>query len=1187
MLIEPTVPPRDAVRRITKSSQDCEPARVIMQIKRNADMHLARVQSEQDRIQQKVKTLRAKHQQKSDTLQELWEQRKLRHQQEVGELELELAGLEDKFEARWAEEEKALQEVLDKQDKRGQEAIAELETELLRQSDLLRNEVRSAEEESNTQAVDLKEVGESMEQELKARMEVKKQAMETSSDAEVRRFRGYREGNEKAAEHLMEEAKIFQQGINFLRETYSRTPRLPRKHPVAVAPVDVNSPYRRKGEKAVVTSRDAANRQTTYTFAVLLGSRASCEEMILLVTLLQLLGSNVQIPLWTFAAPTTGGRQVQSLDGQWRFQREKVTPQVCNATTFPEPLTGHCTGLLKQGRPEDGGPGNATACRAACCAESACNAWQWRPGSCWLGFLDIRSSCTGSGQWQGEGDPSRKPRKMMPGSPCWEDGCRSDLDDSHWRVVDVPHDFVVEGNFTPTADKSHGYLPYGIAWYRRKVCIPEAADIASGKRYAWLEFEGVMVRSQVWLNGVYLGGHGSGYTPFLVDLGVAKLTPDCSNVLAVHADATSPDGWWYDGGGIYRHVWLTVADPVHVAPWGVYAPARVSVPLRGAEANADAEVHPIVAFRNKRNATENLEVTCTVKTSGGAVVASQVSAATAAGNATTEISLRSLQMPGASLWSPAHPALYRLEVSISSTSSQDQVSVTFGVRTVAWDPNKGFVLNGVPTKILGTANHQDFAAVGVAVPDHLQVHRLRKLKEFGANGFRTAHNPHNEALLQAADEEGILVWAENHRNGQDEEMEVMIKRDRNHPSIVIWSICNENLCHSDDVVADAKRLKALAHRLDPLMGRPVSANYNDFNGNHTPMDVMGFDYSPETYDRWHAAAPEVPAISSETSSAYSDRGLVANDPAAGHVRDYDTEHPGWGETSQVAWQAILSRSFVAGGFTWTGWDYRGEPTPYQWPDVNSHFGVLDMAGFWKHRAYYYKACWTPPSTEYILHLLPHWNWEEHRCGDGCRRDAATGAMLVTVWAYSNAEEVELIHPNGTSMGKISASPCSHVSWEVPFLAGQLTAKGYVKGQVVQTAEVHTTGSPQSLRLRIKDGVGESGVIANGQDVALLSVDVLDAQGSIVPTASAMVTFAVEGGARILGTANGDPASLELNTSPQRPAFGGRLMAVLRPTAPASGAIRVTASSPGLTSDSLQLKVLPKAPKAAKHGQLIV
>jgi len=749
------------------------------------------------------------------------------------------------------------------------------------------------------------------------------------------------------------------------------------------------------------------------------------------------------------------------------------------------------------------------------------------------------------------------------------------LDDSHWQVVDVPHDFIVEGNFTPAADKSHGYLPYGMAWYRRMVCLPEAADISAGSKYAWLHFEGVMVRSQVWLNGVYLGGHSSGYTPFIVDLGVAKLMNDCSNVLAVQADATSPDGWWYDGGGIYRHVWLTVADPVHIAPWGVYAPAVVTGQLHAGQATADAEVRPSVEIRNRKNSTEELKVTCTVKSSGGAPVWSQASTVVVPGLQTTETSLPPIPMPGAYLWSTKTPVLYTLEVSISSPTGIDSVSESFGVRSIAWDPNTGFALNGVATKILGTANHQDFAAVGVAVPDQLQVHRLRKLREFGANGWRTAHNPHNEALLRAADSEGFLVWAENHRNGQDAEMEAMIKRDRNHPSIVIWSICNEALCNSDNVVADALRLKAIAHRLDPLMGRPVSANYNDFNRKDTPMDVMGFDYGPEMYDRWHAAAPEVPAISSETSSAYSDRGLVANDPVAGHVRDYDTEHPGWGETSQVAWQNILNRSFVAGGFTWTGWDYRGEPTPYQWPDVNSHFGILDMAGFWKHRAFYYQACWTPPSEKYIVHLLPHWNWEEDSCSGTCRKVARSGTMLVTVWVYSNVEEVELIHPNGTSLSRQKSTPCSHVEWEVPFLAGNLTAKGYVKGQVVQTATVHTTQGPKALRLRIKDGVGEGGVMANGQDVALLSVDVVDAQGSVVPTAASMVTFSVEGGggARILGTSNGDPASLELNTSPTRRAFGGRLMAVIRPSVPAQGALRVTATSPGLASDSLELEVL--------------
>lgn len=372
------------------------------------------------------------------------------------------------------------------------------------------------------------------------------------------------------------------------------------------------------------------------------------------------------------------------------------------------------------------------------------------------------------------------------------------------------------------------------------------------------------------------------------------------------------------------------------------------------------------------------------------------------------------------------------------------------------------------------------------------------------------------------------------------------------------------------------------------MGRVVSANYNDANGNNTPLDVQGFDYSTEHYDDWHQRAPKVPAISSETSSAVSDRGVFQNDPVAGYVRDYDTEAPGWGETAQVAWQGILDRSFIAGGFTWTGWDYRGEPTPDAWPDVNSHFGILDIAGFWKHRAHWYHSCWTPVSSEKILHLLPHWNWEHHKCEGPCRvlqqQDARKDTQFeVMVWAYSNVEEVELILPNGTSLGRQKSQPCSHTQWlSVPFIPGKLQALGFVSNQQVIATSIETTGYPAALRVSIKDSVGVDGVIVNGEDVALIQVEVIDAQGRVVPTASNLVNISVSNSlsASVLGTANGDPASHVLNTSPSRPAFNGLLMAAVRPDK--VGSVTVLATSPSLQSASVTFQAI--AHRASAHIQ---
>jgi len=508
------------------------------------------------------------------------------------------------------------------------------------------------------------------------------------------------------------------------------------------------------------------------------------------------------------------------------------------------------------------------------------------------------------------------------------------------------------------------------------------------------------------------------------------------------------------------------------------------------------------------------------------------------------------------------------------------------------------------------ANHQDFAAVGVAVPDNLQVHRVRKMKELGANAWRTAHNPPSVALLDAADHEGMLVWDENHHNGLDTEMEALVLRDRNHPSVIIWSLCNEALCNTDNPAGDAARLNALSKVLDPSMGRLVSANSNALNGPNTPLTLQGFDYSPESYDSWHKLAPHIPAIGSEVSSAVSDRGEYRDDPATGHVAGYDTEAPPWGATAEAAWRAILERPFIAGGFTWTGWDYRGEPTPYAWPDVSSHFGILDLAGFWKDRAFWYHSCWQhqgeQPSHP-TLHLLPHWNWDTDICSGLCHKAASATApaggaatnkfgqvgsntiaathLQVDVWAFTSAEEVDLVHPNGSSLGRHRVKACSHTAWQrVLFVPGKLLARALQAGRVVAEVVVETTGPAKALRLRLE--VGATGVVAGGKEVAIVVAEVIDARGRVVPTASNVVTFAVaeSSGASIIGTANGDPASLVPNTSPARPAFHGMVLAVVRP-GPLPGHAIISVAAPGLAGATKVLTKLSQSPTDTRETPL--
>ena len=864
---------------------------------------------------------------------------------------------------------------------------------------------------------------------------------------------------------------------------------------------------------------------------------------------------------------TLGTRNVYFLDNGWKFELEGSSPKHCvNVNqTFPIEMNNkQCLGLSQVSSVS-----NVTQCEDACCASDSCEVYQWcsdpscNNAGCWIGSM---SNCIEMAGWISKGRKAAPP--PSPGTLCNDPRCDPKTDDSTWRGLNLPHDFVVEGTFNITADKSHGYLPYGAGWYRKHLKIPQlgSTDIA------WIDFEGIQTESTVWLNGVRLGKHVSGYTPSRYYLNASFLSLNDYNVLAVKADATKPDGWWYDGGGIYRHVWLTVihTSGLHIKPWGVYVPSQVVGDISWVKGTpfANADISVFVDIVNPTNLAQNIKLLYAIVDSAGTVVASFDGPAlvppqkTMTWNSTSRLS-------NAALWhladSPAKASLYRVRVSLLVNNQIfDEVEERFGIRRTAWDPATGFYLNGVLTKILGNANHQDFAGLGVAIPDHLQEYRIQKLKDMGANGWRTAHNPPNPALLDAADELGVLVWDENHRNGQDSECELLILRDRNHPSIVIWSLCNEVLCETTNWVADALRLKSLIRQLDPLGNRPVSANQNGWIGTSTPLDVQGFDYATSSYDTWHSQAPNIPSISSETSSSVSDRGEYVNDEAGGHVSGYDVNYPGWGQSAQQAWggigvtngQGILTRPFISGGWTWTGWDYKGEPTPYGWPNINSHFGILDICGFEKDRFYWY-AAWFKKRQEGaapLLHLFPHWNW---KVGDE-----------VDVWAYSNAEEVEL-YINGESQGKKPSPQYGHVEWgKVKYQVGNIMALGFVGGKPVVHAATKTTGEGYALKISIRDGVGSS-LLAGCADVLLIQVSVIDNEGFVVPTASNVVTLMVDGPATFVGGGNGDPSCHVSDKSNVRPAYHGLLLAVVQ-GGDFAGKVIITASSAGMASVHLEV-----------------
>eukprot|EP00727_Mastigamoeba_balamuthi_P006116 m51a1_g2123 putative C-tail anchored protein, Glycoside hydrolase family domain (1594) ;mRNA; f:1670213-1679522 len=591
----------------------------------------------------------------------------------------------------------------------------------------------------------------------------------------------------------------------------------------------------------------------------------------------------------------------------------------------------------------------------------------------------------------------------------------------------VPHDFVVEGTFTPSADMSHG-------WYRKTFVVPEELR----GRSAWLTFDGVQTQARVYINGALVRTHDTGYTTFQAP--ADALVPGARNVIAVRVDST-PDSWWYDGGGIYD-----VSD----------------------ERVIDAGASGLVVSQR-------------------------------------------LVVDRARLWSIDSPALYSLETAIIiNGTAVDVLETPFGFRKIAFDAKDGFFLNDQSVKIKGMCSHQDFAGLGVAVPDSVQTWRVKLLKEMGSNAWRT-------------------VWDENHRNNADaqgiEDLKAMLYRDRNHPSIIYWSLCNEALCNSFDA-HNAKVLADIIHQIDPT--RPVTAAMNQGYDMEFPkyLDVVGINYHTWEYDPYHAKHPSAPMTGSETSSALTDRGVYVTDAARGYISAYDVNKPDWGDTAEGAWNPISERQFMEGAFIWTAFDYKGEPTPYEWPNINSHFGVIDIAGFPKDAFYLYQSMW---KSEPVLHLLPHWN--------GLPGFTDDGAKGVEVWAYTNAPVVELF-VNGRSQGARQVARNGHASWTVPYEPGTLSAMAYdASGALIASEAIHTTSGPAAITLEAQMN-GREAIEADGQDVALVKVAIVDSAGRVVPTASNFLTFSIDGVGSVVGVGNGDPSCHEPDKASTRSAWNG-------------------------------------------------
>jgi beta-galactosidase len=719
------------------------------------------------------------------------------------------------------------------------------------------------------------------------------------------------------------------------------------------------------------------------------------------------------------------------------------------------------------------------------------------------------------------------------------------FDDSQWRHIDVPNDYVQEGTYEPHNVRNHGYLPFKPAWYRKHFTIP-ASDHGKILR---LDFDGVFRNSQVWLNGRFLGQHPSGYTPFSYDITqIAKAGAE--NILAVRVDPRQFEGWWNEGGGIYRHVRLTVLPLVHVAQYGTYVISTVPNGDQGADDEADLSIQ--TAVQNEQPQTANCEIQSEIIAPDGTLVASTNSDATAAHGECQIAQQTKIEKP--QLWSIESPNLYQLRTTILRDGAPvDTTTTTFGIRTIRYDADKGFFLNGHHVEIQGTANHQDFAGVGIAVPDSLQAWRVEQLKKMGCNAWRTAHNPPSDALLEACDRLGMMVMDENRHLGDAEtpkspsgttctnfsELDTMILRDRNHPSIIMWSICNEETLQGKREGARLfLKMMQEVHRFDTT--RPITCAMSGgwlTNGLADVEDIVGINYNTQVYDKVHRRYPHKAIFGSEDTNQKTTRGEYADNRVTGVCSAYNL--------SDKQWLDVVNRPFMDGSFTWTGFDYKGEPNPYGWPDVSNNTGLMDCCGFPKEKYYYFESCW---SDKPMVHLLPAtWNW------------AGKGGQNIRVLAFSNAKQVELFL-NGRSLGKKDMPHDDYAEWEVPWQAGQLIAKAYTDAQTVATDTVETTGAPARIEL----SPDRTTLQANAEDAVVVPVSILDAQGRVVPDSGNRVTFQLNGPGEILGVSNGDPADHDTDKSNQRNSFHGHCIVVIEAGAQ-GGTIQLTASSPGLRS----------------------
>ena len=738
------------------------------------------------------------------------------------------------------------------------------------------------------------------------------------------------------------------------------------------------------------------------------------------------------------------------------------------------------------------------------------------------------------------------------------------FDDGAWQEVRIPHDFVAALGFDASASHSHGYKTVGwkypetsVGWYRKVFSISEE-DLG---RHILLRFDGIFRNAQVWFNGFYMGTEPSGYATQVYDV-TEYVNYGGDNLICVRADATFEEGWFYEGAGIYRDVWLEKTGLQHVAPFGTFVYSELQLPYSEALIHVDTEVQ-----NNSLQAAE-CRVSHVLTDAEGREVAATGAETLTLQPKQTATSRLAMSVSAPHLWDTGDPYLYKVLTTVECGGVvTDRYETVIGIRDAEFTADRGFLLNGKPLKLKGVNLHQDHAGVGAAIPDALQEWRIRQLKMLGCNAYRASHNPMTPALLDICDREGILVIDENRLSGVNEEhlrlLGRMIRRDRNHPSVILWSDGNEEWGMENSVTGRrvAETMRAHTALLDPTRHSTMA------NAGGSEMikglDVVGYNYIVQNnVDERHGQHPGWKIVGSEETSGCGTRGVYFNDPdQPGRMKALNlTAENGRPENViERGWKFYAERDWASGLFYWTGFDYRGEPNPLVYPATVSEFGILDYCGFPKDEAFYLKSWWT---SEPVLHIFPHWNLAGH---EGER---------VEIWAYSNCDEVELF-VNGRSLGRQRMPENGHLKWSAVYKPGSLRAVGYKNGRRILTEKIETTGEACAAEL----ASDRNTIAADGRDVCVVTVRLRDSKGRFVPDACNELKLTVDGDARIIGVGNGDPSWLgaenpnELNCKEfSVPAFNG-LAQVLVQAGKTAGPVTLSCCSENLEASSLTVSAL--------------